>query len=237
MPPIPPEGGLIGAISSAPFRGLGALLFGTREIYTLSIMLIKIQGKKRRSKTDEELLAEFRKGGDPEVLGELYSRYMHLGYGVCLKYLKVREESQDAVMQIFEKLIVEIPKHNIENFSSWLHVVTKNYCLMQLRSDKSQSERISEWINEHDVFMETVTDLHPLDEDNDSKVVDRALEDCIERLKEEQKKCIRQFYFENKCYNEISENMDLDVKKVKSYLQNGKRNLKLCLEEKNVRKG
>jgi RNA polymerase sigma-70 factor (ECF subfamily) len=200
-------------------------------------VLIKIQGKKRRSKTDEELLTEFRKGADPEVLGELYSRYMHLVYGVCLKYLKVREESQDAVMQIFEKLIVEIPKHNIENFSSWLHVVSKNYCLMQLRSDKSQSERISEWIDEHDVFMETVTDLHPLDEDNDSKVIDRALEDCIERLKEEQKKCIRQFYFENKCYNEISENMDLDVKKVKSYLQNGKRNLKLCLEEKNVRKG
>ena len=199
-------------------------------------MLIKIQGKKRRSKTDEELLIEFRSGGNLEVLGELYSRYMHLVYGVCLKYLKVREESQDAVMQIFEKLIIEIPKHNIENFRGWLHVVTKNYCLMQLRSDKSQSERISEWINEHDVFMETVTDLHPLDEDSDSKVMDRALEDCIERLKEEQKKCIRQFYFENKCYNEISENMDLDVKKVKSYLQNGKRNLKLCLEEKNARK-
>jgi RNA polymerase sigma-70 factor (ECF subfamily) len=199
-------------------------------------VLIKIQGKKRRSKTDEELLIEFRSGGDLEVLGELYSRYMHLVYGVCLKYLKVRDESQDAVMQIFEKLIIEIPKHNIENFRSWLHVVTKNYCLMQLRSDKSQSERIIEWINEHDVFMETVTDLHPLDEDNDSKVMDIALEDCIESLKEEQKKCIRQFYYENKCYNEISENMDLEVKKVKSYLQNGKRNLKLCLEEKNARK-
>jgi RNA polymerase sigma-70 factor (ECF subfamily) len=199
-------------------------------------MIFKISGKNKKEKSDAELIMEFREGGDLEVLGELYSRYMHLVYGVCLKYLKVREESQDAVMQIFEKLIIEIPKHNIENFRSWLHVVTKNYCLMQLRSDKSQSERISEWINEHDVFMETVTDLHPLDEDNDSKVMDRALEDCIERLKEEQKKCIRQFYFENRCYNEISENMDLDVKKVKSYLQNGKRNLKLCLEEKNARK-
>ncbi len=67
---------------------------------------------------------------------------MHLVYGVCLKYLKDREESKDAVMQIFEKLIIEIPKHNIENFRSWLHVVTKNYCLMQLRSDKSENERI-----------------------------------------------------------------------------------------------
>jgi RNA polymerase sigma-70 factor, ECF subfamily len=199
-------------------------------------MLIKIQGKKNRSKTDIALLIEFRSGGDLEVLGELYSRYIHLVYGVCLKYLKVREESQDAVMQIFEKLIIEIPKHNIENFRSWLHVVTKNYCLMQLRSEKSQSERISEWINEHDIFMETAIDLHPIDEDKDSNLLNSALEDCIERLKEEQKKCIQQFYFENRCYNEISADLDMDVKKVKSYLQNGKRNLKLCLEEKNVRK-
>jgi len=107
---------------------------------------------------------------------------------------------------------------------------------MQLRSDKSQSERISEWINEHDIFMETAIDLHPLDEDEDSKLIDSALEECIERLKEEQKNCIRQFYFENRCYNEISADLNMDVKKVKSYLQNGKRNLKLCLEEKNVRK-
>jgi RNA polymerase sigma-70 factor, ECF subfamily len=199
-------------------------------------MLINIKGKRNRSKTDEALLTEFRTGSDLEVLGELYSRYIHLVYWVCLKYLKVREESQDAVMQIFEKLITEIPKHNIENFRSWLHVVTKNYCLMQLRSEKSQSERISEWINEHDVFMETVTDLHPLDEDEDSTLKYDVMEDCIERLKEEQKKCIRQFYFENRCYNEISADLEIEVKKVKSYLQNGKRNLKLCLEEKNVSK-
>jgi RNA polymerase sigma-70 factor (ECF subfamily) len=191
-------------------------------------------GKKFQSKADEELLAEFRSEGDLEVLGELYSRYMHLVYGVCLKYLKDREESKDAVMQIFEKLIIEIPKHNVENFRGWLHVVTKNYCLMQLRSDKSMNERFSEWINDSAEFMETAIDLHPLDEDSD--LSDRDLEDCIERLKEEQKKCIMQFYFENRCYNEIAADMDLDIKTVKSYLQNGKRNLKLCLEEKNVRK-
>ena len=88
------------------------------------------------------------------MLGELYSGYMHLVYGVCLKYLKDRDESMDAVMQIFEKLIIEIPKQRIENFRSWLHVVTKNYCLMQLRSQKSQDERLKEWMNDSLVFME-----------------------------------------------------------------------------------
>jgi RNA polymerase sigma-70 factor (ECF subfamily) len=205
--------------------------------FILSIrMFLKIPGKKSRSKADEVLLTDFRSAGDPEVLGELYSRYVPLVYGVCLKYLKEREEAKDAVIQIFEKLIIEIPKHNIENFRSWLHVVTKNYCLMQLRSDKSEKEKLSEWINDPAIFMETVTDLHPLDEDENSDLMDKALEDCIEKLKEEQRKCIRQFYFENRCYNEISVNLGIDEKKVKSHLQNGKRNLKLCLEEKNVRK-
>ena len=199
-------------------------------------MFLKIPGKNPQSKEDDELLTDFKSGGDLEILGELYSRYVHLVYGVCLKYLKDREESKDGVMQIFEKLIIEIPKHNIENFRSWLHVVTKNYCLMQLRSDKSEKEKFSEWINDPSVFMETATDLHPLDEDENSKSVDSALEDCIERLKDEQRICIRQFYFENRCYNEIAGNLGLDEKKVKSHLQNGKRNLKICLEEKNVRK-
>jgi RNA polymerase sigma-70 factor (ECF subfamily) len=104
---------------------------------------------------------------------------------------------------------------------------------MQLRSDKSEREKFSEWINDTFVFMETATELHPIDEDENSEIMNKALEDCIERLKEEQKKCIRQFYFENRCYNEIAENLGLDEKKVKSYLQNGKRNLKICLEEKN----
>jgi RNA polymerase sigma-70 factor (ECF subfamily) len=187
----------------------------------------------RNSKdSDEDLLRIFTSTGDLEVLGELYSRYMHLVYGVCLKYLKDKEESQDAVMQIFEKLIIEVRKQKIENFRSWLHVVTKNYCLMQLRSEKTKIEKYNKWINDPSVFMETEQVLHPIDRDEPD--YDKVLTDCIERLKEEQKECIRQFYYENRCYNEIAVNMGIVEKKVKSHLQNAKRNLKLCLEEKNA---
>jgi RNA polymerase sigma-70 factor (ECF subfamily) len=188
--------------------------------------------KKKVLKTDQDLLSEFTSSGDLEVLGELYSGYMHLVYGVCLKYLKDRDESMDAVMQIFEKLVVEIPKHRIENFKSWLHVVTKNYCLMQLRSYKSLKEKTEEWMNDTVVFMENSIILHPIDEDEPE--MEKALADCVERLKEEQKECIKLFYYENRCYQEISKDLAINEKKVKSHLQNAKRNLKLCLEEKNV---
>jgi len=197
-------------------------------------MIFKFSGKIPKKRTDEELITSFSTSEDLEILGELYSRYMHLVYGVCLKYLKKRDESMDAVMQIFEKLITEIPKQKIENFRNWLHVVTKNYCLMQLRSMKSQDEKYNEWKIDPGNFMESGYDLHPIDKDESD--MEKILADCIERLKEDQKQCIMQFYYENRCYNEIAENLGLDEKKVKSHLQNGKRNLKICLEEKDERR-
>jgi len=195
-------------------------------------MIFKIPGKRSQQKTDEELASEFSSTGNLDLLGELYSGYMHLVYGVCLKYLKDRDESKDAVMQIFEKIITEIPKQRIENFRGWLYVVTRNYCLMQLRSSKSQEERFIEWKNDPVVFMENSTGPHPIDEDGADMEAD--LEDCIKRLKDEQRDCIRLFYFENRCYNEIALSLSINEKKVKSHLQNAKRNLKLCLEEKHA---
>ena len=189
-------------------------------------------GKKKVSRSEEELLREFTLTGDLEVLGELYSGYMHLVFGVCLKYLKNSDESKDAVMQIFEKLIIEIPKQKIENFSSWLHVVTKNYCLMQIRSQKTKDEKFKEWINDPSAFMESSSSAHPIDEDEPD--LEKSLAECIERLKNEQKESIMLFYYDKRCYNEIALAMGLDEKKVKSYLQNAKRNLKLCLEEKHA---
>jgi|WetSurMetagenome_2_1015567.scaffolds.fasta_scaffold00002_207 RNA polymerase sigma-70 factor, ECF subfamily len=194
-------------------------------------MILRFRGKTPAKKSEEELIRDFVSTGNLEVLGELYSSYMHLVYGVCLKYLKNRDEAMDAVMQIFEKLITEIPRQKIETFRNWLHVVTKNYCLMKLRAQKSQDKKLDEWAIDPGNFMESGTDLHPVDRDDAD--LESALADCIEKLKDEQKECIRQFYYDNRCYNEIAKNLSIDEKKVKSHLQNGKRNLKLCLEEKN----
>jgi RNA polymerase sigma-70 factor (ECF subfamily) len=197
-------------------------------------MILNFSEKKTNGNSDEELSGRFSSSADLEILGELYTRYMPLVYGVCLKYLKNREESRDAVMAIFEKLITEIPKQKIDNFHSWLHVVTRNYCLMQLRSDKTHNEKLNEWVLDPGNFMEESYYMHPIDTQEPD--MEKKLADCIETLKDDQKECIRQFYYENKCYNEISINLGIDEKKVKSHLQNGKRNLKLCIEEKNERK-
>lgn len=193
-------------------------------------MFLRLSGKKSLQRTDEELLSRFITTGNMEVLGELYSRYMHLVYGVCLKYLKNRDESMDATMQIFEKLVKEVPKHEIGNFKSWLHVVTRNYCLMELRSVKNREEKMQVSMNDT-VFMEIEQVLHPVDEDEPG--IDKRLMECIEKLKGEQKECVKQFYFGNKCYADIAVSMRADEKSIKSWLQNAKRNLKICMEKSN----
>ena len=192
--------------------------------------MLEISGKHPNS-SDEELLRLFHRNGSLDTLGELYSRYMHLVYGVSLKYLANREEAKDIVMQIFEKLVTDLPGQEVRNFKSWLYVLTKNHCLMQIRSQKSADGRMEGYKIEQE-FMESEQEMHPIDREDHS--VEEALKQCIELLKSEQKQCIELFYYEKLCYQEIAEKLGMNEKKVKSYLQNGKRNLKICLERKDV---
>lgn len=186
--------------------------------------------RKKENKSDRELLDTFLKNRDIDIMGELYSRYMPLIYGVCLKYFKESEKSKDTVIRLFEKVQTEIQKHEVTNFKSWVYVVTKNYCLMELRKTNAGKIVLVSSDEELAGFMENETQLHPIDEEPNEQL-EKALNDCIEKLKVEQKESIRLFYFKNKCYREIAEVLKLEEKKVKSLIQNGKRNLKICLEK------
>ncbi|HMC85794.1 MAG TPA: sigma-70 family RNA polymerase sigma factor, partial [Chitinophagaceae bacterium] len=88
--------------------------------------------------SDKELVLAYQQSGDLKLLSNLYQRYMELVYGVCLKYLADPETAKDAVMQVFEELIIKLKKHEVDNFKSWLYTVAKNHCLMQLRSGKNK---------------------------------------------------------------------------------------------------
>lgn len=184
---------------------------------------------KKAPKEDDELLRLYQATGDVAWLGELYERYVHLIFGVCMKYLKNKEDSQDMSMQVFEKLSVAAKTHEIKNFKSWLHVLTKNECLMLLRSRKYRQEKETVEIKDAP-DMDMAYSLHPTEEQALEKDL-HALERAMEELPPEQKECIRLFYLEQKCYKEIAELSGYELKKVKSYIQNGKRNLKLQMEK------
>lgn len=175
-------------------------------------------------RSDEELLADFQRSGEQQLLATLYLRYTDLVYGTCFKYFKDGEACKDAVMNIYQELLVKLPRHDVENFKSWLYVVTKNHCLMQLRKEKRNvtvSMDSSLMQSEDFSHLDTV-----LDKEHDFK----RLERCLEILPEAQREAVKLFYLQNKCYNEITSITGSDWNKVRSLIQNGRRNLKNCME-------
>jgi RNA polymerase sigma-70 factor (ECF subfamily) len=142
-----------------------------------------------------------------------------------MKYFRDEDESQDAVMQVFEKLLKDLLQFEVSNFKPWLHQVVRNHCLMQLRKAQTSNKRQEEYKNFALSDMESEEASHLLDEDDDAQRLTR-LQQAIGQLNEEQKRCVELFFLENKSYQQIADETGYSANQVKSYLQNGKRNIK-----------
>ncbi len=183
-----------------------------------------ITSPKYQTVTDNELLQAYKQQNATEALGALYQRYMELLYGVCVKYLKSNELAKDAVLNIYEELVVKLKKHEVENFKSWVYMLAKNHCLMYLRSPKNKETK--EFMPESMQFTETVH----LNNIMEKEASFTKLEQCLDTLDEVQKICVQQFYYQQKCYKDIADTTGYEQGMVRSYIQNGRRNLKKCME-------
>ena len=178
--------------------------------------------------TDEELILQYRLTSDTYWVGELFQRYTEWIFLACMKYLKNEAESEDASMQIFEKLIKDLKAYDIKVFSHWIRVVVRNHCLGILRQHKKKQDGLEE-LKQHPERVETVFYLRPEYEQKEWELV--QLEKAIASLGEDQRKCVELFFLEKKSYKEVCEETNFSMKQVKSYLQNGKRNLKNVLNQ------
>jgi len=175
-------------------------------------------------------MERFRTQKDKDALGTLYLRYMELVYGVCMKYFGQPEAAQDAVMDIYELLNRKLPDHEVANFGAWLYMVSKNHCLQHLRRKNNALT-----VSLDDPGMQISAESHQEEEfynlDGEIDITDQ-LHDCINSLPDHQSMVVRKFYFEKKSYVEISEDTAMSLDQVRSHIQNGRRNLKKCLENK-----
>ena len=180
--------------------------------------------------TDNELLAHFYADGNQEWIGVLLQRYTLLLLGVCMKYLKDETEARDCVQQIFLKVLTEVPKYKIDYFKSWLYMVAKNHCLMRLREKDKNTKELSD----NTPLAQNETDKQDLLQNEQTYDL---LEEAINELSDEQKTCVTLFYLKKKSYQQIADKTGYSLMQVKSYIQNGKRNLKILLEKKLKEKG
>jgi RNA polymerase sigma-70 factor (ECF subfamily) len=177
-----------------------------------------------------DYIAAYRTTGDLTILGELYEQHMELVYAVCFNYLRDEDEAKDAVMNLFEQLVTDLRRHEVQQFGPWLHSVARNYCLMQLR--KSQSHPKVELVtnsgadSDEDVPLLLTDDTDAPDREEDLT----KMEACLQTLPPEQRTCLTLFYLERKSYSEVADQTGYDLKQVKSYLQNGRRKLKICMQ-------
>ena len=177
------------------------------------------------SNSDEDLLALYVQTNSFGYFGELYGRYIPLVYGLCLKYLKNAEKARDVTLELFEMLLSEVSNHEIKVFKTWIHSVAQNHCLQILRK-REQSVLV-----DFDTFIvESDYVLHLLEE-NGSKYETEILHRCLDKLPKQQRISISMFFLEKMSYADIVEQTGYLLKTVKSQIQNGRRNLKNCIEK------
>ncbi|MFK7925326.1 MAG: RNA polymerase sigma factor [Bacteroidia bacterium] len=183
-----------------------------------------------KSLSDEELVERYQKDDNPELVGVLFERYTHMVYLVCMKYLKDPMEAEDVSMQIFEKLLVDLRKYEVRKFKPWLHTVVKNQCLILLEKQKrerTRNENVQEkergrMENEQEFYLPSDAQLR------EEQLV--LMENGLKMLNQHQRTCLELFYLQQKSYQEVSDATGYSMKEVKSYIQNGKRNLKKHME-------
>lgn len=180
--------------------------------------------------SDNQLVERFRHSHDNQYVGQLFNRYSHLVLGLCIKYFKDQNQAEDAVMNIFELLIKELKKHDIEYFKSWLYMVSKNYCLQEIRKRRALLNKKAGFELFFNENVELQDELH-LNVNSDKEKLLQRMEASLPLLKYNQRQCIKMFYLDNKTYADISEETGYSLKEIKSYIQNGKRNLKIKMIE------
>jgi RNA polymerase sigma-70 factor (ECF subfamily) len=185
-----------------------------------------------REMPDEALVTLYKESGNRDIIGELYQRYAHLMMGVCMKYLKKETEGQDALMHVFEKLFDYLKMYEIGHFKSWLYSVTKHHCLYLLKKNKEYAyeENILVWKSPKEFveFGDDLTLAGRLEKGDETK----NLMEALKELNEPQRVCVEMFYLQEKSYEDVQEITGYTYKQVKSYIQNGKRNLRIILSKR-----
>lgn len=192
-------------------------------VFSFSFPLHLIRSSAKNDKSDRQLVTDFKMSGDQVCIEILFNRYCHLVFAVAMKYLHNSDESKDAVLEIFGKVPADLKHYEIKDFSHWIYVVTKNHCFHVL---KKKRYTLPSEVLDH-------TLLSGLSENDDGDdfgpLLMAHLEESLLSLSDEQSTCIRQFYIEEKSYEEIEQATGFTYKQVKSHIQNGKRNLRIYL--------
>ena len=100
--------------------------------------------------SDEELVQLYLKDERSAYLEQIYIRYRPLVYNKCLSFSKDPVEAQDMAQDVFIKLMGKLGSFRGEaKFSTWLHIVTLNFCRSQSQTKRTSQKLFSDCNWEH----------------------------------------------------------------------------------------
>src|SRR6187455_466281 len=90
-------------------------------------------------------LTQAAAGGDMVAFEEIYQRHHRRVYSICLRMLQNTSEAEDLTQDVFIQLYRKIGSFRGDSaFTTWLHRLTVNQCLMHFRKRSVKLEKTTE---------------------------------------------------------------------------------------------
>lgn len=175
--------------------------------------------------SDEEIVRTYLSTQRSHYFDTLYKRYSKKIYGKCISLLKDEEMAQDAMQDIFMKILLNLSKFSEKSrFSTWVYSITYNYCIDLLRRKKKQKTVIIEDGNAIEDVVEDVNDSFLLE----TKV--NRLKVVLEKIPQGDKMILLMKYQDSMSIKEIGSMLDKSESAIKMKIKRAKHKFKLQYE-------
>jgi RNA polymerase sigma-70 factor (ECF subfamily) len=164
---------------------------------------------------------------DRDALRQLYEATSAKLFGVCLRILSDREESEDVMQEVYVTVWRRADRYDVARASvvTWLSTIARNRAIDRLRARGPLA------------YADPVEDLQIVDDAAGADALLEATDDqrrlqvCLDELDERTRGVIRTAFFEGVTYEALAQRLDAPLGTVKSWIRRGLARLKGCLEQ------
>jgi RNA polymerase sigma-70 factor (ECF subfamily) len=177
--------------------------------------------------SDEEIVAEYLSTQNVAYFDVLYRRYSTKIFGKCISLLKNEMQAQDAMQDIFMKILLNLSKFSGKSkFSTWIYSITYNFCIDLIRKKKKDKSILVDDISRvHDTPDDDIEDRFLLETSvNRLKVV-------LEKIPIDDKSVLMMKYQDDMSIREIGEVLDKSESAIKMKIKRAKQKFKLIHSE------
>ncbi|PSL47953.1 RNA polymerase sigma-70 factor (ECF subfamily) [Chitinophaga niastensis] len=159
---------------------------------------------------DDDLVKAFQLNADIRAFEEIYKRFWFKLYNAALKRTTSRQEAEELIQTIFERLWANRQKAVINNVGAYLAVSLRNI-LNDFQRRKITAEKFRQSLHTPPVSNST-------EEDVNRDLLLKAIDSTLKELPEKTRTVFLLSRFENKSVREIAGNLDLTEKAVEYHI-------------------